>query len=368
MQFPRSLFRRSTQNSEGKPVNKDRRSFARRMVRWVLCRRHQFPKKSPKSAHHAVAARSDRKNIRHTGNRDSSFPPHAVSAFPSCPPKEASDEGQRQSGSQDTASGFTSTCTRADCTVQSEKKLPALHKGVEAMEAEAQEQPESSVPGDTLGHPNWLLERCNCWGWLSRQLQPQQQHHEEVDAYVTPEVNIESHPAKPDRSPSIQSAKSEEASEEGPRSPEEERHLQEAHDVEQTREWLRGRQLLFLSEKEKQSGGYGDWLLRYCGGPANCCSWALGFCTKTPEPTEADAVLAEASRWASRAAIAGAPRQLEQLYKEAQLDPIAGIRHRVLRRVRDEDRNTWLEYQQVTLFDNSVRLQWMDVGDEPAAG
>lgn len=263
-----------------------------------------------------------------------------------------------------------------------------LYKAVESVEAEPQELPEASMPEDTIGHRHWLLERCSCWG---TQQQQEQQRHEQLDAYITPEVHIDSHPAKGGRSlsPQVrlkkafvsvaenpfvdygdvilprradgrydQSAKSGGASEEGPRGPADERHLQQERDVEQTRERLRERQLLLLNEREKELGSYEGLLVRCCGGPASGCSWALSFCMRTPPPTDADALLAEARRCASRAAIAGELPQVAQLYKEAQIEPMAGI-VKVLRRVRDEERKTWLEYQQVTLFDNSVRLQWV---------
>lgn len=48
-----------------------------------------------------------------------------------------------------------------------------------------------------------------------------------------------------------------------------------------------------------------------------------------------------------------------RLCNEAQWRTAGGVCSRSIRRVRDEYRQTWVEYQEVTLSDNSRRLQWV---------
>ncbi|CDJ29850.1 uncharacterized protein EMH_0024910 [Eimeria mitis] len=47
------------------------------------------------------------------------------------------------------------------------------------------------------------------------------------------------------------------------------------------------------------------------------------------------------------------------LWSETNLQLACGTRCRRLRRVKDEARQVWMEYQEVTLLDNSRRFQWV---------
>ncbi|CDI85655.1 hypothetical protein, conserved [Eimeria praecox] len=50
-------------------------------------------------------------------------------------------------------------------------------------------------------------------------------------------------------------------------------------------------------------------------------------------------------------------------WNESNLQLACGTRCRSLRRVKDEGRQVWMEYQEVTLLDNSRRFQWVELMD-----
>lgn len=47
------------------------------------------------------------------------------------------------------------------------------------------------------------------------------------------------------------------------------------------------------------------------------------------------------------------------MWSDTNLQLVCGTRCRSLRRVKDEGRQVWMEYQEVTLLDNSRRFQWV---------
>ncbi|CDI81315.1 hypothetical protein, conserved [Eimeria acervulina] len=55
------------------------------------------------------------------------------------------------------------------------------------------------------------------------------------------------------------------------------------------------------------------------------------------------------------------------LWSDTNLQLACGTRCRSLRRVKDEGRQVWMEYQEVTLRDNSKRFQWVELADNAKA-
>ncbi|CDJ60383.1 hypothetical protein, conserved [Eimeria maxima] len=49
------------------------------------------------------------------------------------------------------------------------------------------------------------------------------------------------------------------------------------------------------------------------------------------------------------------------MWSDTNLQLVCGTRCRSLRRVKDEGRQVWMEYQEVTLLDNSRRFQWVEL-------
>ncbi|CDJ48681.1 hypothetical protein, conserved [Eimeria brunetti] len=107
-------------------------------------------------------------------------------------------------------------------------------------------------------------------------------------------------------------------------------------------------------------------------GPAAWASltsfWALMFssCVGLPTPLHHERIekSAEAEEDENNAALKS---HQGTLWSESNLQLACGTRCRKLRRVKDEGRQVWMEYQEVTLHDNSKRFQWVELTDDTDA-
>ncbi|KAL8438493.1 hypothetical protein ACSSS7_000128 [Eimeria intestinalis] len=100
-----------------------------------------------------------------------------------------------------------------------------------------------------------------------------------------------------------------------------------------------------------EAGAWCPWALLSCFSLGNRGEPSLAF---TPSWTAARGL---SSYWAH-------PSQQEDGGPRCATCVVGAPRAKCLRRLRDEQRQTWMEYQEVIMEDNSKRRQWVDVGDE----
>ncbi|KAL8442910.1 hypothetical protein Emag_006195 [Eimeria magna] len=102
---------------------------------------------------------------------------------------------------------------------------------------------------------------------------------------------------------------------------------------------------------EPEGSAYCPWVLLSCfslkgRGKAPLSLWPSGRATPSLSSSWAHSPRLEAWDRHRATGVAWAPRA------------------KCLRRLRDEQRQTWMEYQEIIMEDNSKRRQWVDVGDE----
>ncbi|KAL8452071.1 hypothetical protein Emed_001612 [Eimeria media] len=97
-----------------------------------------------------------------------------------------------------------------------------------------------------------------------------------------------------------------------------------------------------------------------------CCPWVLVSCFSL-DGREKNAPLSSRSSGRSARGLSSSWVHLPHLEawgRHRATGVVRAPRAKCLRRLRDEQRQTWMEYQEVIMEDNSKRRQWVDVGDQ----
>ncbi|CDJ43310.1 hypothetical protein, conserved [Eimeria tenella] len=99
--------------------------------------------------------------------------------------------------------------------------------------------------------------------------------------------------------------------------------------------------------------------------PSGLCGWVLSPCAWLHASSEFEEKLNDSGPEGDDSACRESKK--DSLWHDVSFQTVSGVRRRTLRRVRDEERHVWMEYQELTLLDNSRRFQWVEVVDNGGA-